>query len=108
MLGTAGKLGLDRLLDRRPSRKGSLAPAMIAGHVLDPRSKLATARGLGSDTLVMLKAAPTRRLWPTALIPTAAARRAKAAERLPASVFAALDPPSALSPGRPGPQPIAT
>ena len=50
VLGTARKLGLERLLDRRPSRMRSLALAMIAGRVLDPRSKLATARGLGSDT----------------------------------------------------------
>ena len=50
VLGTARKLGLERLLDRRPSRMRSLALAMIAARVLDPRSKLATARGLGSET----------------------------------------------------------
>lgn len=50
VLGTARKLGLERLLDRRPSRMRSLALAMIAGRVLDPRSKLATARGLNSET----------------------------------------------------------
>ena len=50
VLGTARKLGLERLLDRRPSRMRSLALAMIAGRVLDPRSKLAAARGLGSET----------------------------------------------------------
>jgi len=38
VLGTARKLGLERLLDRRPSRMRSLALAMIAGRVLDPRS----------------------------------------------------------------------
>ncbi len=48
--GTARKLGLERLLDRRPSRMRSLAAAMIAARVLDPRSKLATARGLASET----------------------------------------------------------
>ncbi len=48
--GTARKLGLERLLDRRPSRMRSLAAAMIAARVLDPRSKLATARGLTSET----------------------------------------------------------
>ena len=46
VLGTARALGLERLLDRRPSRMRSLALAMIAARVLDPRSKLATARGL--------------------------------------------------------------
>ena len=51
VLGTARKLGIERLLDRRPSRMRSLALAMIAARVLDPRSKLATARGLSSETL---------------------------------------------------------
>ena len=50
VLGTARALGLERLLDRRPSRMRSLGLAMIAARVLDPRSKLATARGLGSET----------------------------------------------------------
>ena len=50
VLGTARALGLERLLDRRPSRMRSLALAMIAARVLDPRSKLATARGLTSET----------------------------------------------------------
>ena len=50
VLGTARALGLERLLDRRPSRMRSLALAMIAARVLDPRSKLATARGLRSAT----------------------------------------------------------
>ena len=45
VVGTARKLGLERLLDRRPSRMRSLALAMVAARVLDPRSKLATARG---------------------------------------------------------------
>ena len=50
VLGTARRLGLEKLLDRRPSRMRSLAPAMIAGRILDPRSKLAAARGLDSGT----------------------------------------------------------
>ncbi len=50
VVGTARRIGLERLLDRRPSRSRSLALAMIAGRVLDPRSKLAAARGLDSDT----------------------------------------------------------
>ncbi len=50
VLGTARKLGLERLLDRRPSRMRSFALAMIVARVLDPRSKLATARGLSLAT----------------------------------------------------------
>ena len=48
--GTLRKVGLLALLSRRPSRQRSLAAAMIAARILDPRSKLATARGLGRQT----------------------------------------------------------
>ena len=50
-LGTTRRLGLERLLDRRPSRERALAAAMILARILDPRSKLATARSLRSETL---------------------------------------------------------
>ncbi len=50
VLGTLRRLGLDRLLDRRASRPRRLAVAMIVARILDPRSKLATARGLGEET----------------------------------------------------------
>ena len=50
VLEKARRLGLEGLLDRRPSRMRSLALAMIARRVFDPRSKLATARGLNSET----------------------------------------------------------
>ena len=50
-LGTARRLGLERLLDRRPSRERALAAAMILARILDPHSKLATARSLRSETL---------------------------------------------------------
>ena len=50
-LGTARRLGLERLLDRRRSRERALAAAMILARILDPRSKLATARSLRSETL---------------------------------------------------------
>ncbi len=50
-LGTARRLGLERLLDRRPSRERALAAAIILARILDPRSKLATARSLRSETL---------------------------------------------------------
>ena len=44
-------LGLERLLDRRPSRRRDLAIALIVARLLAPASKLATARGLGATTL---------------------------------------------------------
>ena len=50
-LGCARRLGLEKLLDRRPSRERSLAAAMILARILEPRSKLATARSLSSETL---------------------------------------------------------
>ncbi len=49
-LGAARRRGLETLLDRRPSRERSLALAMIIARILEPRSKLATARGLSSET----------------------------------------------------------
>ena len=51
VVGTARKLGFERLLDRRPSRNRSLAAAMALARILDPGSKLATARGLSRETL---------------------------------------------------------
>ena len=51
VLGTARKLGLPRLISRAPSRAQALSLAMIVARVLDPASKLATARGLHEETL---------------------------------------------------------
>jgi transposase len=51
VLGTLRRLELPALLARSPSRERLLVEAMITARVLDPRSKLATARGLGSETL---------------------------------------------------------
>ena len=51
VLGTARRLGLEKLLDRRRSRERSLAAAMILARSLDPSSKLATARCLRTETL---------------------------------------------------------
>ena len=51
VLGAARSLGIERLLDRRPSRERALALAMIAARILEPRSKLATARGLARETM---------------------------------------------------------
>ena len=51
VLGTLRRLGIEKLLDRRPSRERALAAAMIVARILDPRSKLATARSLRGETL---------------------------------------------------------
>src|SRR5437660_7623581 len=51
VLAMARKLGLARLLDREPSRQRDLALALICQRVLDPQSKLATARALQRSTL---------------------------------------------------------
>jgi len=51
VLGTARRLELDRLLAPRPIRARHLVLAMVGARLLDPRSKLATARGLDPETL---------------------------------------------------------
>ena len=50
VLGTMRKLGLPQLLSSRPHPKRDLALAMICARVIEPCSKLATARQLGGDT----------------------------------------------------------
>lgn len=50
VLGTIKKLSLHNLIARDNSRKRALVLAMIVARILDPRSKLATARGLNSET----------------------------------------------------------
>ena len=50
VLGTLRRLGLETLLDRTRHRQRDLAVAMILARVLDPRSKLATARGFRPET----------------------------------------------------------
>jgi transposase len=51
VLGSLRKLQIPTILDPRSSRERDLAVAMISARILDPVSKLATARGLHSDTL---------------------------------------------------------
>ena len=51
VLGCARRLGLEKLLDHRASRDRALATAMILARILDPGSKLATARSLRRETL---------------------------------------------------------
>ena len=52
VLGTARKIGLDRLLSagKAPAQLASLVLAMIVARVIDPASKLATARQLDAAT----------------------------------------------------------
>jgi transposase len=50
VLGTLIKTGLDEIISEEKSRPLSLILAMIVARVLAPQSKLATARGLDSDT----------------------------------------------------------
>src|SRR5688572_19040979 len=50
VLGTIQRLGLDRDIDAASSRQRNLTLAMIAARVLEPRSKLALARGLDPQT----------------------------------------------------------
>jgi len=49
-LGTLRSLGLEELIDPVPSRNRNLATAMITARVIEPGSKLATARGLRAAT----------------------------------------------------------
>src|ERR1700722_15763872 len=49
-LGTLGRLGLEPILSRSPCPERDLAVAMIAARILEPSSKLATARGLHQET----------------------------------------------------------
>ena len=51
VLGQLRQLKLDQLLGARPSRERELVLAMIVSRVLQPDSKLATARSLGSTSL---------------------------------------------------------
>jgi hypothetical protein len=50
VLGMARKLGLDRLLPRRPERLATLALALVVARVLEPAAKLATARQLSAPS----------------------------------------------------------
>lgn len=50
VVGTLRKCGLEAALLARPRRERSLVAAMIASRILDPTSKLATARALSAET----------------------------------------------------------
>src|ERR1035441_4789943 len=51
VLGCLRNLHLDAILDPVPSRQRDLVIAMIVARIIEPASKLATARGLHCDTL---------------------------------------------------------
>lgn len=51
-LGTAQRIGLDRLLPRASERRIALAMGLIVARLLDPASKLATARALDPATAI--------------------------------------------------------
>jgi len=51
VLGTLRALGLEKLIDRRPSRERDLVMAMISARLLAPGSKLATTRRWSQSTL---------------------------------------------------------
>ncbi len=50
VLSVIKRLGLHQLIASRSSRKRDLVVAMIAARIMDPRSKLATARGFCKET----------------------------------------------------------
>src|SRR3977135_3290477 len=50
VLGTAQRLGVEELIDATPSRTRDLVVAMLIAQVIGPGSKLATARGLRTQT----------------------------------------------------------
>ena len=52
VLGMLRKLGLDQLIDPKPSPRRDQVLAMITARILEPASKLATARGLAEATAV--------------------------------------------------------
>src|SRR5919106_1630947 len=51
ILGSLRRSGLERMIAPTPSRERAFVVAMVVARLLDPKSKLATARGLHADTL---------------------------------------------------------
>ena len=51
VLGTLRKVGLERIIHSRQRRERDLVVAMIVARIVEPGSKLATARGLSKQTL---------------------------------------------------------
>ena len=53
VLGTLKRIGLDQVIASKRSRQRDLCVAMIVARIIDPQSKLATARGLGEESAFM-------------------------------------------------------
>ena len=51
VLGTWRRLRMDALIDDKPDRQRDLVAALVVERILEPRSKLATARALNEETL---------------------------------------------------------
>jgi len=51
VLGTLRKTGLDRIIGGKGLREHALSVAMIVARIIDPQSKLATARGLKDESM---------------------------------------------------------
>jgi len=51
VIGSLRKTGLDRMIGGKGLKEHALSIAMIAARIIDPQSKLATARGLNYETL---------------------------------------------------------
>ncbi len=52
VLGSLRQLRLERVIERRATRERSLAVAMVVARLIEPGSKLATARGVGEESAV--------------------------------------------------------
>ncbi len=50
VLGYLRKIGLDKVIAAKRSRERDLVMTLIVARIIDPRSKLATARGIGEET----------------------------------------------------------
>jgi transposase len=50
VLNSLRKLGIDKIIQRKAGRMRNIVVAMIVARIIEPRSKLATARGLDSET----------------------------------------------------------
>jgi Transposase DDE domain len=51
VMGSLHQTGLDRMIGGKGLREHALSVAMIVARIIDPQSKLATARGLNSETM---------------------------------------------------------
>lgn len=51
VVGTARRIGLEAMVDEKASRQRRLVLAMVTARIIEPRSKLATVRGLRTATL---------------------------------------------------------